>query len=263
MFLLFNTYSKDSPYPALSSFGELQETTLTIARAQQQSNRSSFRLIENGMSITSKYHPGTSRFAFYADQRHLSPQGSSRFTPDSRIVTCVLDLSDSRPIRQAIGPAPFRGRKKKGCTVLCCAVPTRGGRACGFLMQVTTTSLLPCPPQQPPHGTADNDAVGLWSTQDPDPDPDPQLAAHSNTFCLPLPPSPILTYSASLFPLVPVRQPPAPAPTSVPASATTAAKDLLVLLLASPNSRDHYRAQAMPCLFASSRPESLTTPSRV
>lgn len=55
----------------------------------------------------------------------------------------------------------------------------------GVLMQVTTTSLLPCPPQQAPHGTADNDAVGLWSTQDPD--PDPQLAAHSNTFCLPLP----------------------------------------------------------------------------
>lgn len=96
-------------------------------------------------------------------------------TPDSRIVTCVLNLSDSCPIRQAIGPARFRAGGK-GRTVLCCKPPGLS-EDMGARLQVTSSLLLPCPPPQPPHGTADDDAVSLWSTQTKTQtwSPDPQL----------------------------------------------------------------------------------------
>lgn len=47
----------------------------------------------------------------------------------------------------------------------------------GSRLQVTSSLLLPCPPPQPPHGTAGDDAVSLWSMQTKTQTwtPDPQL----------------------------------------------------------------------------------------
>lgn len=70
-------------------------------------------------------------------------------------------------------PGTFPSGKESYCAALLC---TRPGRRTWGSSCRSPPRYSPCPPQQqPPHGTADDDAVGLWSTQtgDPDPDQDP------------------------------------------------------------------------------------------
>lgn len=240
-----------SSLPYVPWFNKHKDRSVSSAILNQRNYNRSLSSLGNCKSNPNRYSLQLIRY-WHVDEMNLSsrdlsivvqrrsatssPQESSRFTPDSRIVTCVLDLSDSRPIRQAIGPADFRGEKGLYSAALRCT--HTGGRT----WEGPPAGHDLATPQQPPHGTADNDAVGLWSTQtdqapDPDPDQDPQLL-RIPTLSLPLLPSPAATHSAFLFSFVPGRQPSAPAPTPAPThphtphpqSAKTAANNLLVII---------------------------------